>query len=140
MPRNIAVVGCGYWGKNLVRKFAELGALHTVCDANRETLEQFASRYPGVNTETEYSRVLDNDAIKGVVISTPLAFHYPMAREALLAGKDTFVEKPFAPSSETAAELTELSEKQGRVLIVGHLLLYHPAVQTLKKHIQSGLD
>ena len=138
MERNIAVVGCGYWGRNLVRNFAELEALHTICDINSEVLKQFASYYPGVNVETEYSQVLQNDEIRGIVIATPAALHYTMAKEALLAGKDTFVEKPFTTSSRDAQELVELSGKQQRVLMVGHLLLYHPAVQVLKKCIQSG--
>ncbi len=89
MERNIAVVGCGYWGKNLVRNFAELGAMHTICDAEPKVLEQLASRYPQVNAETEYRRVLSNDEIKGVVIASPAALHYSMAKEALLEGKDT---------------------------------------------------
>ena len=86
MDRNIAVVGCGYWGKNLVRNFAELGALHTICDADPRVREQFRSRYPEVNTQIEYAQVLRDKEIKGVVISTPAALHYAAAKEALLSG------------------------------------------------------
>ena len=138
MNRNIAVVGCGRWGKDLVRNFAELGTLHTICDADPKVLNQFASRYPQANTESEYHQVLMNEEIKGIVIATPSALHYSMAKEALLAGKDTFVEKPFTTKSEDAQRLVELAEKQQLVLMVGHLLLYHPAVQMLKRYIQSG--
>jgi len=138
MKPNIAVVGCGYWGKNLVRNFAELGALHTICDSDPEKLRQFQSLYPSVKTETDYHHVLQNKEIKGVVLATPAILHYSMTKEALLAGKDTFVEKPFTTSSKDAQELAELSEKQQRVLMIGHLLLYHPAVQLLKKYVQSG--
>ena len=138
MSRNIAVVGCGYWGKNLVRNFAKLGVLHTICDAEPQKLENFKSLYPGVNIELDYMQVLQNKEIEGVVIATPAVLHYSMAKEALLAGKDIFVEKPFTTKSEEAQELVELSEKQQRILMVGHLLLYHPVVQMLKKYIQSG--
>lgn len=138
MDKNIAVVGGGYWGKNLVRSFAELGALHTICDLQPEKLEYFRSPYPEVTTRIDYHQILADEGIQGVVIATPAASHHPMAKEALLSGKDVFVEKPFTTRSEDAQELIKLSEKQQRVLMVGHLLLYHPAVQTLKKYIQSG--
>jgi UDP-2-acetamido-3-amino-2,3-dideoxy-glucuronate N-acetyltransferase len=105
MKQNIAVVGCGYWGRNLVRNFSELGALHTICDTDAKVLKQVASHYPQANTESEYHRVLLNKEIKGVVIASPAAVHYSMAREALLAGKDVFVEKPFTTNSQDAQEL-----------------------------------
>jgi UDP-2-acetamido-3-amino-2,3-dideoxy-glucuronate N-acetyltransferase len=136
--RNIAVAGCGYWGKNLVRNFAELGALHSICDADPEKLEQFAFRSPEVNIETEYPRVLNNKEIEGIVIATPAALHYSMAKEALLSGKDVFVEKPITSKSSEAQELLELAERRKRILMVGHLMLYHPSLHILKRHIQSG--
>ncbi len=138
MERNIAVVGCGYWGKNLVRNFAELGALHTICDSDPQVLSRLESLYPNVKKETSFEAVVANRDIRGIVIASPAALHYSMAKEALLAGKDVFVEKPFTTRSGDAQELVELSEKQERVLMVGHLLLYHPAVQMLKQYIQSG--
>jgi UDP-2-acetamido-3-amino-2,3-dideoxy-glucuronate N-acetyltransferase len=138
VERNIAVVGCGYWGKNLVRNFAELGALHTISDTSPSVLQQLHAHYPGVDIETEYSRVLQNEEIKGVVVSTPAVLHYQMAREALLAGKDVFVEKPVALKVEEGRELVELAERNNRVLIVGHLLEYHPAVAKLKELIDKG--
>ena len=138
VPENIAVVGCGYWGKNLVRNFAELGALHAICDRNQKVLEQFASRYPALNAEKEYQKVLQNPEIKGIVIATPAALHYSMAREALLAGKDVFVEKPLALEVEEGKELVELAEEKDLILLVGHLLEYHPAVAKLKELIDKG--
>lgn len=138
MGKDIAVIGCGYWGKNLVRNFTKLGALHTICDSDPETLKQFGTVYPNVNKETILEPVLANKEIKGVAISTPAAFHYSVAKEALLAGKDIFVEKPFTTNSKDAQELMALSIKEQRVLMVGHLLLYHPAIQILKKYIQAG--
>jgi UDP-2-acetamido-3-amino-2,3-dideoxy-glucuronate N-acetyltransferase len=138
MDRNIAVVGCGYWGKNLVRNFAELGALHTICDSSSEVLSKLATLYPNVKGETNLDGVLTDKGIKGVVIALPAALHYPAARQALLAGKDVFVEKPITSKSSEAQELVELAEKRKRILMVGHLMLYHPAVPILKRHIQSG--
>jgi UDP-2-acetamido-3-amino-2,3-dideoxy-glucuronate N-acetyltransferase len=138
VERNIAVVGCGYWGKNLVRNFAELDALHTICDTDPQKLESFKSTYPWVNMETDYLQMLKNEEIKGIVIATPAVLHYSMSKQALIAGKDVFVEKPFATRSDHAQELVELSKKQQRIVLVGHLLLYHPAVQSLKRYIQSG--
>jgi UDP-2-acetamido-3-amino-2,3-dideoxy-glucuronate N-acetyltransferase len=136
--RNIAVVGAGYWGKNLVRNFAGLGALHTICDANPVALKEAASRYPDAGTESDYRRVLDDAAVRGVVIATPAAQHYSMARDALLAGKDVFVEKPLALSVHEGAELVELAGASGRVLLVGHLLEYHPALDALRQMVGSG--
>jgi len=103
--RNIAVVGCGYWGKNLVRNFAELGVLNTICDTDPEALSQLENLYPDINRERSFESVLANHGIKGVVISTPAALHYSMAKQALVAGKDVFVEKPFTLKSAEAQEL-----------------------------------
>ncbi len=122
----------------MVRNFAELGVLHTICDADPKVLEQLVYQYPEVNTETNYQQLLGNKEVKGVVIATPAALHYSMAKEALGAGKDVFVEKPFTTSSKDAEELIRFFTEQGRILMVGHLLLYHPAVQILKRYIQSG--
>jgi predicted dehydrogenase len=138
MDRNIAVIGCGYWGKNLVRNFAELGALHTICDSSPEVLSKIGSLYPNANRENSVETVLANKDIQGVVISSPAVFHFSMAKQALLADKDVFVEKPITSKSSHAQELVELAEKRKRILMVGHLMLYHPAVHILKHHIQSG--
>ncbi len=138
MTRNIAVIGCGYWGKNLVRNFDELEALHTICDTRTEILQQFALRYPRVNTQSSYEQVLNDKDIRGVAIATPAATHYSLAREALLADKDVFVEKPLALQVEQGEELVELAREQGKLLVVGHLLEYHPAVIKLNELIDSG--
>jgi UDP-2-acetamido-3-amino-2,3-dideoxy-glucuronate N-acetyltransferase len=138
MKKNIAVVGCGYWGKNLVRNFAGLKALHTICDSNAQTLKQIAAQYPGVSTETEFSKVLGNPDIKGVVIATPAAEHYRMAKQSLLAGKDIFVEKPLALHVPEGKELVTLAKEKDRVLLVGHLLEYHPVILKLKEMVDTG--
>jgi len=136
--RNIAVVGSGYWGKNLVRNFAELGALHTVCDTDPAVTAKFKEQYPYLKVCSDYRHVLQDDEVKGVVIAAPAVLHHPMARAALQAGRDAFVEKPLALTIEQGKELVELAEKLGRVLMVGHLLEYHPVVLKLKDMVNAG--
>jgi UDP-2-acetamido-3-amino-2,3-dideoxy-glucuronate N-acetyltransferase len=138
LNRNIAVIGCGYWGKNLVRNFDELGALHTICDARSEILQEFTLRYPMAKKQSSYQEVLHDKEIAGLAISTPAATHYSLAREALLADKDVFVEKPLALKVEEGQELVDLAREKGKLLMVGHLLEYHPAVIKLKELIDSG--
>jgi UDP-2-acetamido-3-amino-2,3-dideoxy-glucuronate N-acetyltransferase len=135
---NVAVVGHGYWGKNLARNFFELGALRTLCDENVDALESVRQKYPGVNFCGEYDGVLDDSEISGVVLATPAVRHYEMARRALLAGKDVFVEKPLALDVKEGAELVRLAAEHKRILMVGHILQYHPAVRELKSLIASG--
>ncbi len=134
----IAVIGSGYWGKNLVRNFNTLGALHTICDTNPTTLANFKEQYPSVNTASVYSQVLINSEIQGVAIATPAETHASLAKEALLAGKDVYIEKPLCLSEEEGAELNSLAKKQKCVLMVGHLLWYHPVVLKLKKLVDAG--
>ncbi|MEE8470507.1 MAG: Gfo/Idh/MocA family oxidoreductase [Dehalococcoidia bacterium] len=138
MDRNIAVVGCGYWGKNLTRNFAELGALHTVCDSSPEALRSVEPLYPNINTEASFEAVLADNEIKGVVISTPAAIHFSMASRALLAGKDVFVEKPLSLEVREGEELVRSAEEKGRILMVGHVLEYHPAIVRLKELVDGG--
>ena len=134
---NVAVVGCGYWGRNLVRNFHRLGALSAVCDATDAGRRTAAEIAPGVPTESDLEEVLRGDA-RGVVIATPAETHYEIARRALAAGKDVFVEKPLALTYEQGAALVRLAEERGRVLMVGHVLEYHPAVGRLLELVRSG--
>ncbi len=136
--KNIAVVGTGYWGKNLVRNFHDLEALHSVCDVNPETVAQFTTQYPGVQGVHSFAEILNDKQIQGVVLATPAGSHADLARETLLAGKDVYVEKPLCLSERDGAELITLAEKQRRILMVGHLLWYHPAVIKLKQLVESG--
>jgi len=136
--KNIAVVGTGYWGKNLVRNFHALGALHTVCDTNPETLSAFIEQYPGTCGASSYVDVLNNPEVRGVVLATPAPTHASMAREALLAGKDVYVEKPLCLSEVEGDKLNKLAAGKGRVLMVGHLLWYHPVVLKLKELVDNG--
>jgi UDP-2-acetamido-3-amino-2,3-dideoxy-glucuronate N-acetyltransferase len=135
---NLAVVGNGYWGKNLVRNFFELGALRTICDGNPLVEANVLEKYPKIAFCRDYSEVLSDDEIHAVVLATPAALHFDMAKHALQAGKDVFVEKPLALSAAEGSELVELASKNRRILMVGHILRYHPAVRKLKELIDSG--
>jgi UDP-2-acetamido-3-amino-2,3-dideoxy-glucuronate N-acetyltransferase len=136
--RNVAVVGCGHWGKNLVRNFFKLGALCSICDIKVERMEELILSYPGLNTEKEFSKILEDPQIKAVVISTPAESHYFIAKEALLADKDVFVEKPLSLTVQQGKELVELAKERGRILMVGHLLEYHPTILKLKELVKKG--
>lgn len=136
--KHIALVGAGYWGKNLVRVFWELGVLRIVCDLNEKNLNDRKKEFPELETTSDYDSILNDDVIKAVVIATPAVTHYDLCRKAILAGKDVFVEKPLALKVENAEELVEIAKKNKRILMVGHLLLYHPAVIKLKELIAKG--
>ena len=138
VKNSIAVIGAGYWGKNLVRNFAELGTLHTICDSSPDVLSQLGATYPAAHKELSYEAVLTNREIKGVVLSSPAVLHYSMAKQALLADKDVFVEKPLALRVEEGEELVELAEEKGKVLMVGHVLAYHPGITRLKQLVDEG--
>ena len=138
MKKNIAVIGSGYWGKNLVRNFSELGALKTVCDLNEKVLHEFQNNYPEIQITTSFREVLDDPEIKGVVIATPAVLHHNMAKEALNNGKDVFVEKPLSLNIKEGKELVKISKNRGRILMVGHILQYHPAVLKLHEMIEKG--
>ncbi len=135
---SVAVVGSGYWGKNLVRVFHDLGVLHTICDANAEIRARCANDFSGVSIVTGFAEILQNPGIDAVAISTPASTHAELVREALLAGKDVFVEKPLCLSETECAELIALARAHDRILMVGHLLWYHPGVIRLKALIDAG--
>lgn len=139
MGKNIAVIGSGYWGKNLVRNFYELGNLKTVCDLNEDVLNDFKKKYPEIDTTNSFSDVLSDSEIEGVVISTPAALHYHMVKEVLNAEKDVFVEKPLALNVNEGKELLKISKDKKKILMVGHILQYHPAVLKLQKMIKEGV-
>jgi len=133
----IAVIGFGYWGKNLVRVFHTLGALACVCDVERAALERAAQEY-GVQTTEDFEDVLRNDSISAVVIAAPASQHFDITRRALLRGKDVFVEKPLALHASEGRELVKLAQARRRVLQVGHILEFHPAISELKRLISTG--
>ena len=133
----VSVVGAGYWGKNLVRNFHALGALETVCDVNEETLARMRHDYH-VKTIKDLGAVLSDPIVNAVVIAAPAAQHYELAARALRAGKHVFVEKPLALNAREGKELVELAKKEGLVLMVGHILEYHPAIVELNRLVQEG--
>jgi UDP-2-acetamido-3-amino-2,3-dideoxy-glucuronate N-acetyltransferase len=135
---SVAVVGTGYWGKNLVRNFRQLGSLKLICDKNESVLGALQEQHPGVEVCYALTDVLKRDDINGVVVATPAETHFFLAREALLAGKHVFIEKPLVLNESEGQELIEIAEKRGRVLMVGHLLQYHPAFIKLKELASSG--
>ncbi len=136
--RVISLLGLGYWGKNLLRVFNELGALHTACDQSPDLLEQRTAEYPGINFSDDPDSVFSNPEIKAVAIATPAVTHFALAKKAILAGKDVFVEKPLALTGKEGAELVGLAESNGRILMVGHILQYHPAARKLREMVSSG--
>jgi predicted dehydrogenase len=136
-PR-VAVIGAGYWGINHVRNFYELGALGLVCDTHAPSLARINEKFPDVRIESDLNAALGDASIAGVVIATPAETHYELARRSIEAGKDVLVEKPLTLDVEQGERLIELAEARGRVLMVGHLLEYHPAVLRLRELIESG--
>ena len=135
-PR-IAVVGAGYWGKNLVRVFHELDALACVCDTSEEILAGVREKY-NVVTRNALEPVLADPEIDAVVIAAPAAQHFKLARKCLLAGKDVYAEKPLALHANEGQQLVTLANKRERILMVGHILEYHPAILELKRLICQG--
>ena len=133
----VGVIGCGYWGRNLVRNFHQLGALAAVCDVLDENLNEMRQLY-GVAATNHVDALLAMPELQAVVIAAPAARHYELAKKALLCGKDVFVEKPLALRVEEGAELVELAERNGRILMVGHLLHYHPAITALRRMLEAG--
>jgi len=138
MKKNIAVVGCGYWGKNLVRNFYELKSLHAICDIDGDRLKSSQEKYRNLTIYNKFQTLLKDPNAEAIVISTPAVTHYKFAKEALLADKDVFVEKPIALNYEDGEELVLLAKEKNKILMVGHLLEYHPAVIKLKELINNG--
>ena len=136
--KQVAVVGSGYWGRNLVRNFAELGRLKWICDKNHEALTAFQKSYPEVRTSLQLAEVLQDDELAGVAIATPAETHFHLAREVILAGKHVYVEKPLTLEESEARELISLAAEKRQVLMVGHLLHYHPGFIKLKELAHSG--
>jgi predicted dehydrogenase len=133
----IAQVGLGPWGKNLARNFDDVGDLAWLCDVDDERLAELAQRHSARMTG-DFDELIADDSVEAVVIATPVPTHFELARRALEAGKHVFVEKPAAMRGVEMEELAELAEQRGRVLMPGHLLLYHPGVQKLKEIVDSG--
>ena len=136
----IAQVGVGYWGKNLLRNFAGLPGVEVVlvCDQRADVLERLARQHPGLPTTRRYEDLLEHADVEAVVIATETPQHFAMAEAALQAGKHVFVEKPMAQTLAEAERLVALADEHDRRLMVGHLLLYHPAFCYVEDLIRQG--
>ncbi len=137
---SIAVVGAGAWGRNHIRVFSEIPEVNLkyICDKDYSKLSILQRSYPNSHMIEEIKPIIEDEEVRGVVISSSAVSHFPLAKEFLLANKDVLVEKPMALSEEDAKEMIDLARKRDRILMVGHLLIYHPVVEKLKDMIISG--
>ena len=137
---SVAVVGVGGWGKNLARNYCQIpGAeLRYLCDLDADKLAEVNTQFPAENTTTNFDDLINDDELDAIIIATTGPTHYRLCKQALNAGKDVYVEKPFVLSVVEAEELVKLADDQKAVLMVGHLLEYHPIVQKLKSMIDAG--
>ena len=137
--QKIAVLGCGLWGRNIVRNFYNLNALGMVCDLDEENLAKVREQYPDVKTTRDFNDILNSDEITAVCVVTPSHTHYKFVKAMLEAGKHVYVEKPISTVAQEARDLAALADSKGLVLMVGHLLLYHPAVNRSKLLVEEGV-
>ncbi|HWB07058.1 MAG TPA: Gfo/Idh/MocA family oxidoreductase [Verrucomicrobiales bacterium] len=136
--KNIAAIGAGAWGRNIVRTLNDMGRLGAVAETSSVLREQAGKDYPNIETVSDYAKLFSRSDITAVTIATPAVTHHTIAKDCLLAGKDVFVEKPITLSVAAAEELVSIAEREGRILMVNHLLLYKPAVQFLKDYLAGG--
>lgn len=137
---SIGVIGCGYWGPNLIRNFAEneTARLSWICDIDEKRLAGIGRRYPSARTTPDYHELLADPTLEAVVIATPVATHYSFAKQALEQGKHVLVEKPFTTNRREAEELLQLAARRGLTLMVDHTFVYTGAVRKIKEIVESG--
>lgn len=138
MDVKIAVVGAGVWGKNLVRNFYQLGCLHTVCDNSSAAFQKIMDSFPKVNVCSNFNDILQDSAVDAVVIATPPQTHFEFAKQALLHNKDVFVEKPLALNTYEGEVLAKLAYEKNKMMMVGHVLQYHPGIVALQQLASNG--
>ena len=138
MSNNICVIGAGYWGKNHIRTLHELGCLGGIVESNQEALNRFAEQYPEVKSFSSLDEALQDNNFLGFTVATPAETHYSLAKQIMEAGKHVLVEKPFTLQNDHAEELVRLSEKNNINLMVGHVLLFHPAIKKIKNLIDEN--
>jgi len=138
-PVRVGVIGCGYWGPNLIRAFHEIpeADLKMVCDPRQERLDYIGNKYPMLQTSPDYRDLLASD-IEAAVIATPISTHYRIATDCLLAGKHVLCEKPLCESSNEGQELTRLAEGRALILMIGNVFLFNPGIVRLKEIFESG--
>ena len=136
----VGVIGCGYWGPNLVRNFKALPNCHlkAMCDLSEARLKHMRSFYSEVEGMTDYKHLLNGAGLDAVAVATPVKHHYALAKASLLAGKHTLIEKPMASRSEECEELIEIAERKGLVLMIGHTFLYSAPVRKIAEIVQAG--
>ena len=134
----VALLGFGQWGRNLARNFSRLGSLRVVSDPDPRALEAASKTYPGVRLTPDWGEAITDHAVEACAIAAPAALHHDLARRALESDKDVFVEKPLALTAKEGEALVDLAEQRGRVLMVGHLLEYHPAIERLRELVAKG--
>lgn len=137
---NVAVIGCGYWGRHIIRNFNTSNSWNVlfVCDIKQENLDNIKQNYPNIEITTDYDLILNSPEIDAIIIATPVFTHYELAKKALLARKHTWVEKPLTSTSAQAEELIELAKKNSVLLHVDHTFIYTSAVRKIKEIIDSG--
>ena len=137
---NVAVIGCGYWGPNLVRNLRMLPGVkvRVICDKSKERLDHIGKLYSDVETTADFSRVIDDPSLDIAMVATPVSTHFPVAAECLKAGKHTFVEKPLAMTSTQCTELIQAAKCRSLTLMVGHTFVYTTTVRKIKEIIDSG--
>ena len=136
--QKIAVIGCGLWGRNIVRNFYNLNVLEIVCDLDDDNIAKVKEMYPNLKITKDMNEIINNPEITAVAVVTPSHTHYKIVKAMLEAGKNVYVEKPISTVAQEAKDLKDLADSKGLVLMVGHLLLYHPAVNRLKMLIEEG--
>jgi predicted dehydrogenase len=137
---NIAVIGCGYWGPNLVRNFCSLqgSKVKYVCDVQKDRLAHLKNLYPAIETTTDFNSVIDDPEIDAVAIATPVGLHYKLAKKCLQAGKHTFIEKPMASTVAECKELNDIADNMNLSIVVGHTFIYSPPVRKIKEIVSRG--
>ena len=138
-PPKVCVAGIGHWGKNLARNFHSLQGLGAICETDPVRLEAAVANYPGVASFSSLREALTDPALQAVAIATPAAQHYAMGMQVLEAGKDAFVEKPLCLEREDGERMVEAARSHGRLLMVGHLLRYHPAILKIQELLAAGV-
>jgi len=136
---NLGLIGGGYWGKNLIREFNNINVLHTICDVNQQALDSYAIQYPNIKLTKSFDLMLADLDINAVCVSLPAEMHYEYSKKVLEAKKDLYVEKPITLNETEAQELVDLAKQNSCILMVGHLLHYHPVIIEIKSLISTGL-
>lgn len=138
MKKNIGLIGLGGWGKNILRNLYDLGVLYKACDIGGDVIKEHKKNFPDTLYTTDIDDVINDKKIKAIAIAAPAVKHYEIARKAILAGKDVFIEKPLSLEVEEGKELIRLAATSEKIIMVGHILQYHPAVDKMKEFISSG--